>query len=168
MRRSKYPSLGILSAFERWVSGGASDERYISEDDFYPEVQKTYDGITSRIYSQRLFHLEKKQFIWRNHQGHLRISALGRKTLLIASVDDITFHNKNVDGYKRLIIFDIPERQRSARDILRRKLKEFECVVIQRSVYLTPYQCEKEIEEVARILHVDRHVSIFKLAKKEK
>lgn len=46
----------------------------------------------------------------------------------------------------RMILFDIPETRKRSRDALRRKLKELGCCELQKSVFIWPYDCRKEIE----------------------
>ena len=48
----------------------------------------------------------------------------------------------------RLFIFDIPEKVRVSRDLLRGKLKELGLYNIQRSVFVYPYDCREELEMV--------------------
>src|SRR3989344_567134 len=62
------------------------------------------------------------------------------------------------DGKWRLILFDIPEIKRRSRDALRRKLKELGCYELQKSVFLWPYDCKKEIEFVIHFFNLKSFV----------
>jgi DNA-binding transcriptional regulator PaaX len=95
--------------------------------------------------------------------GSLHLAQKGQQRALLRSLTAIVLRNKKTDGRDRLIIFDIPEKQRSARDVLRRKLREFECQQLQRSVYITPYVCEDELHEITRILKITPHVHVLKV-----
>jgi hypothetical protein len=53
------------------------------------------------------------------------------------------------DGKWRMFVFDIPEEMHSRRDTLRRKLKDLGLYNIQRSVFVYPFDCRKELEFVA-------------------
>ena len=44
-----------------------------------------------------------------------------------------------------MIIFDIPEKKKSAREALRDKLKDLGFAKLQDSVWITPFPCENEI-----------------------
>lgn len=50
------------------------------------------------------------------------------------------------DGKWRLIIFDIEEGKKVAREFFRSKLKSLGFYQLQKSVYIYPYPCRKEIE----------------------
>lgn len=65
------------------------------------------------------------------------------------------------DGKWRLIIFDIPETTRAIRDVLRGKLREWNCYKIQQSVFVYPFSCEKEIIAINKILEIEPCVKIF-------
>lgn len=49
------------------------------------------------------------------------------------------------DGIWRIIIWDIPEKKRSTRDVIRRKLRDLKFARIQRSTWITPLPCRDEI-----------------------
>lgn len=75
----------------------------------------------------------------------IEITDRGRKELRIYQLGEIMFEKKKSDGYWRIIFFDIPERQKIAREALRRKLVEWGLYPIQRSVYVSLYPCEEEV-----------------------
>lgn len=52
---------------------------------------------------------------------------------------------KKWDGLWRLVLFDIPEKKRAFRDILRDHLKKIGFRELQQSVFIFPFPCEKEI-----------------------
>ena len=163
MRRSKYPSLGILEALERLSYDKIPDEpkKSVSREDLFQKLQAS--GIKSRIFSKRISSLATRGLLKRTKTGLLQLTKKGEDFLSIEDVDQVVFKNKKTDGYRRLIMFDIPEERRSARDILRHKLKEFECRQLQKSVYLTPYVCEDEILEIAKILRIQDNINVFKI-----
>lgn len=53
---------------------------------------------------------------------------------------------KRWDQKWRLIIFDIPEKTRVKREAFRGKLKEFGFYQLQKSIWVYPYPCEREIK----------------------
>lgn len=60
------------------------------------------------------------------------------------------------DGKWRLFIFDIPEKSRLARDLLRRKLKDLGMYNIQRSVFAYPYDCRTELDFLGKHYGIER------------
>lgn len=59
----------------------------------------------------------------------------------------------------RIILFDIPEDQKSNRDNLTKKLKNMRFVQLQRSVWVHPYDCREEIEHICKLYSVSRYVT---------
>ncbi len=53
---------------------------------------------------------------------------------------------KRWDGKWRVVIFDVFERRRKVRELLRRELEEFGFKHLQDSVWVTPHECEEYIE----------------------
>ncbi len=50
------------------------------------------------------------------------------------------------DGVWKLVIFDIPEKQKKVRAVLRAKLKQLHFKKWQNSIYISPYALEADIE----------------------
>lgn len=61
----------------------------------------------------------------------------------------------------RVVIFDIPERRKRAREALREKLKALGFKELQKSVFLHPYPCEDEINFIAEFFHIRPHVRLL-------
>lgn len=53
------------------------------------------------------------------------------------------------DGFWRLVIFDIPEDKKTVREGLRSRLRHYGFYPLQKSVFVYPYACEKEIDGLA-------------------
>lgn len=65
----------------------------------------------------------------------------------------------------RIIMFDIPEKLRRLRDSLRLHFKEIGLTELQKSVFVFPYPCSKEIEFILEFYNAKKHVR-FVLAEK--
>ena len=82
-----------------------------------------------------------------------------KNRVLKYKLDDIKIKNTNKwDGLWRIVIFDIPERQKRARDALSLKLKEIGMLPIQKSVFASPYECKNEIDFISEIFSVKPYV----------
>ncbi|HCM38206.1 MAG: PaaX domain protein [Candidatus Gottesmanbacteria bacterium GW2011_GWB1_43_11] len=53
--------------------------------------------------------------------------------------------SRHWDGKWRLVIYDISKFKRKQQEALRRMLKKLKLLQLQKSVYLTPYPCDNEI-----------------------
>jgi DNA-binding transcriptional regulator PaaX len=70
------------------------------------------------------------------------------------------------DGKWRVLIFDIPDKSfKTAREILRRKLKEWSFYPLQKSVWVCPWPCEDELRLIAELYEVAPYVNIMVVEK---
>lgn len=98
-----------------------------------------------------------------NGEIKIVLDKLGRKYELIYRFDTLQLNKGNKwDGRWRMVMFDIPDYNKKARDALRNKLRILGLHTIQESVFLTPYECEKEIDFICSVFDISRnHVLIF-------
>lgn len=107
-----------------------------------------------RLEKQKLVNLEEKD-------GELWVTfrKKGKELLLKYKLDELEIAKpKRWDKKWRIVIFDIPEKKRLARDVLREKLKELGFYRLQRSVFVHPYDCEREIELIKKVYEVEPFV----------
>ena len=89
----------------------------------------------------------------------------GKKIFLRFNYEKMNIEKPKIwDRNFRMIIFDIPESRRVARDSLREKMKELGCVKFNDSVWVYPYPCQKEINFIANYWNIGKYVH-FALAK---
>jgi len=70
----------------------------------------------------------------------------GKLKILEFKIDDIKIAKPLLwDKKWRVVMFDIPEKRRSERNVLRAKLKEIGFKEIQKSVFIHPFPCLDEI-----------------------
>ncbi|MBI4034070.1 MAG: CRISPR-associated endonuclease Cas2 [Candidatus Brennerbacteria bacterium] len=62
------------------------------------------------------------------------------------------------DSKWRIVIFDIPESFKKAREALRFHLRQLGFYQLQKSVFIFPYQCENEIEFLVEVYGIRQHV----------
>lgn len=55
----------------------------------------------------------------------------------------------------RMVIFDIPDRKKTERDILREKLERLGFLKLQESVYVFPFECGNEIEALKKMYLIE-------------
>ncbi|MBI1971607.1 MAG: hypothetical protein HYS52_02060 [Candidatus Wildermuthbacteria bacterium] len=68
---------------------------------------------------------------------------------------------KTWDRKWHLLIFDIPEKRRAARDALRNFLGHLGCYQFQKSAFLHPFNFENEIDLLADMFHIQKYVTCF-------
>jgi len=96
----------------------------------------------------------------------VELSEKGKKKVQQITIDDLK--NKKPeqwDGVWRVVIFDIPERQKYGRAALREKMKDLGFYQLQKSVWAFPYDCEKEIELLANFFEIYDYVNFIEAKK---
>lgn len=68
------------------------------------------------------------------------------------------------DGRWRVVIFDIPDRFKKAREALRKKLRDLGFIKLQESVFVLPYECEDEINFITEVFLIRSFVRFMKVA----
>lgn len=112
--------------------------------------------------------LRKQKLICIKQVGNDHIISLtnqGNKVFLRFNYENLEIKQKKIwDRNFRMIIFDIPETKRNARDSLREKIKELGLVKFNDSVWVYPYPCQREIDFIANYWGIGKYVH-FALAK---
>jgi DNA-binding transcriptional regulator PaaX len=132
-------------------------------------------GIKSYIRNKRfekekflrdLKNLQKRELI--NYEelesGEIKITLTkkGEEKALVYKLDEIKLNKpKKWDGKWRLIMFDIPHFHKKSRDALRAKLNDLKFYPLQKSVFITPYPCEEEIDFIASIFDIRKYILIL-------
>lgn len=87
------------------------------------------------------------------------------KTLSLLG-DSINFKKpKHWDGKWRIVLFDIPEKDRVFRDILRAHLYKLNFFKLQHSVFVSPYSFEKPIMELISLYLASPYVRVITATK---
>ena len=91
----------------------------------------------------------------------VKISDKGKRKLLKYKIDDLTLVKKRWDKKWRIIIYDVDESKKYLRDIFQLMLRKLEFLQLQKSVYMTPYPCENEIEYLRQVYDIGKDVVIL-------
>ncbi|MBI2033657.1 MAG: hypothetical protein HYT13_01005 [Candidatus Liptonbacteria bacterium] len=92
----------------------------------------------------------------------VKITAEGRKYLKKFDIDNLILKRpEHWDKKWRVVIFDIAEKKKRAREALRQKLQELNFVRLQDSVWVTPFPCGDEIRFIREILGISFDVDII-------
>lgn len=122
--------------------------------------------ISKREVKRTLKNLEKKKIIsLKEADGELLVTfkEKGKELLLKYKIDELEIKKpKRWDGKWRIVIFDIPEKRKLAREVLRQKLKELGFRSIQKSVFVLPYECQREIELIKKVYEIEPFVCFIK------
>jgi len=125
------------------------------------EKQNQFDKseIDERIkYLRRIGYIKtfvenKERFVELVPRGFKKIKKINRKLKIVRP--------RIWDKKIRVVIFDIPEKYRSDRDVFRHELKNLSFLQIQKSVYAFPFPCTDEITELSKRLGIEKYVTVM-------
>ena len=141
---------------------------------FAPNAARAFDkpirlalkGLDKRSYQREmqrtLVYMRRQGLVRGDYEHGFSITEKGTRRLIESEKDisKITIDTpKSWDNKWRLLLYDIPERSKNSRDRFSSKLKNLGFVQLQRSVWVFPYNCEKEILKISVILEIDKYVT---------
>ena len=133
------------------------------------QVRKEWKNIDQRNFNRSIRTLAKEKLIEQQNlpdgSFKLVLTSGGKKQAKLLNFfgSAITFKKpKHWDGKWRVLLFDIPEKDRLFRDILRGHLYDLKFRKLQHSVFVSPYPCEKSILELSALYSAERYVRVIK------
>jgi len=88
----------------------------------------------------------------------VKLTEKGKVRALNVKLNEIKNKNQKWDGKWRMVAFDIPNKFKKGRDALRQKLNKIGFHKLQESVFITPYNCKKEIEILVKFFRLEKYV----------
>lgn len=145
--------LGIAKYYlKRWWEKGGP---YVPPEADEEQVRLSIYNLKRRKYIQ--FKPTKKKKVFR-----IELTNKGKKFFDKISLDDLSIvAPKRWDGQWRFFLFDIPEKRKNSREILRDKLKGFNFFRFQKSVWVHPFECENELNLICDYLGITHHTMTF-------
>lgn len=135
---------------------------------FYPSLSRPYHPLTINILTLlskkeevsflEIFKLVGKNLSYKEFYNAMyrletaelieKLKGNGKLSAKITEDGKILLMRKNPekDGVWKIVIFDIPEKHKKVRNILRAKLKQLHFKKWQNSIWISPYILDKEIE----------------------
>lgn len=135
-------------------------------------VVKAWKDINKKDLGRIIKRLEKQEMITMQEMADSKMKMVitdkGKKRLLEYDFENIELKHKKRDGMWRLVIFDIPEEKRNARDVFRRKLLQLNFIRLQDSVFASAYPCKSEIDFLCHYLDISDFITLVSLNKIER
>jgi len=137
-----FPGLGIIyREYKRWQN---FEKRRLRET-------------VRRLYNQKFVKVVEK-----DGQLLLELTEKGKTKVLNYKIDEMEIKKPiKWDGLWRVVIFDIPENKRMARDMLRKKLRQLGFYKLQKSVFVHPFPCRDEICFIKEVLKIGPYLTFL-------
>lgn len=93
-------------------------------------------------------------------QDRLVLTEQGKRRLVTAAFGSETIRRpKHWDGKWRVVIFDIPEKKKVVREVVRDALRRLGFRKLQKSVWIHPFPCERVIADLAHLYEGEKYIS---------
>lgn len=117
-------------------------------------VGKDWRNINRRNINRTMESLRERKLVTFKKRGKYFTPVLtpaGRKQADIYRMNRLRLSRPKVwDGKWRIVMFDIAEEDRDLRNFFRRQLKRLHFYELQKSVFVYPYPCKKQMEQLSK------------------
>lgn len=160
MNKSKSLPEYILLALEKSVDGYIRTEDFLYNPGFYAYDSGWQYPLKKSYLSVALKRLRENGFIDFIDSETLvfRLTNSGKDRALWIKMKE---EKSDWDGKWRLVIWDIPEKRRAVRDLLRSKLKELGFSQFQKSVWGSKKNCTKILREFVKQVGIEKWVMVI-------
>jgi len=127
------------------------------------EITKEWGNINRNNLNKSIKRLyESKLVKMRNNKdgtSTLVLTLNGKRKALTYNAQNIKIRPmEKWDGKWRIVLFDIPEKSRKARDAIRHILKKSGFFEYQKSIFVHPFNCQDEISFVVEFFNMRQHI----------
>jgi len=130
------------------------------------QISKEWKAIDERRLRETIRALyESKMVDYKENDGRTLSVILtdnGKRRALTYDLENIKIKiPKKWDGLWRMVVFDIPESEKKARDVLAKKLKQMGFYPMQKSIFIHPFPCKDEVEFISEIFQIKPYVRLI-------
>lgn len=160
MYRKKSFSNFILLALEKTIDGYVRLEDLLSKPGYYAYWDGWDYPLKKSELARVLKRLRERGFVELIDDKALtiRLTDQGKDKALLAKLE---MEDGKWDGKWRVVMFDIPEKRRAARDLLRSNLKGWGFVPWQQSVWVTKKNCAKQLRDYIKSVGIKDWVMVL-------
>ncbi len=150
----------ILLALEKAVDGYVRFEDFAYNPGFYAYGSGWDFPLKKSSLAQGLKRLRENGLVdfIDDEKLLVRLTDQGREKAVLAK---IKFDDQKWDRKWRLVIFDIPEKRRAVRDLLRSKLKQWDFLHLQQSVWASKKDCTKALRGFIKSVGIEDWVMVI-------
>lgn len=140
-----------------------------------PQIVQALDKPTSKLIDhlddrakqrevERLVRYMKRQGLIRGDYEHgLQVTEKAARRLRSQPYKFDIERPRQWDKHWRMVLYDIPEKQKAARNEVSKQLREVGFWQLQRSVWIFPYSCREEIAKLAVQHRVDQFITYIEI-----
>lgn len=129
-------------------------------------IVKTKSKLTEQQFRQAFSRLERDGLLLKEGRGKWRIAKSGKaaiRKILTTIGRRTTYPQPSTEPASTIVIFDIPEKKRDKRTLVRAELRALEFKPLQKSVWIGNTGLPKECISYFRAIQVLRYIHIFSI-----
>jgi len=158
---------GTLLTFSLVAPNLAQLLKLLEEKPSQEEWKKFNLGYLKRTL-ERLNKQKLIEIIPQKNKTVVKITEAGKTKILRYALEELTIEKQMPwDKKWRIVLYDIPNQSSVNRDHLRKILKNLGFLEIQKSVYLTPFPCEDQINFLRSIFGLNKYIKLITAEKIE-
>lgn len=148
----------VLLALEKTVDGYVRLEDFLYNTHIYA---KGYDRpLKKASFAQALRRLREKGYVEYINETEILIK-LTDEGRIQALWEKVSQMEQEWDGKWRIVAFDIPEIHNLTRDLFRRRLKDLNFKMLQKSIWFSKADCTDLLRDYIRDLGISKWVSVL-------
>jgi len=125
----------------------------------FREFGKEWENINRQYLYRILREFKYERLVdWREQEdGSIKVilTEKGEQWALHFNIEEMKIKKQDAwDGKWRVVLYDVPEKRKKAREALRKKLKELGFYEFQKSIFLHPFPCREEIDFIVEFFEV--------------
>ena len=141
-----------LTKYDEWKRVYSGSFNLKSLEHYFPShIERAVAGLLRKGWVEK---------VETNKGTMVKITKFGQMQILQYDLEKMALNKDRWDGKWRIIFFDIIELDRKKRNNLRKYLRKLGLYPMQESVYVSPYDCDREIQYLREILDVPHSVKI--------
>lgn len=168
-KRKNYRRLGkiqqkILLLLSAGLATGLN-QNPMKQELIFEKLEEEWEKVSAQTVNRSIRALYEARFIHKKIHSYgnaeITLSTDGSKWVMVNNLDKLSIQKpKKWDGYFWVVLFDIPEKRKRIRDALRFHLKKIGFYELQKSVFVFPFQCMKEIKFLAEYYNIRKHIRV--------
>ncbi len=136
----------------------------------WEQLQKEWAKFNFSKLRRNLLRLQEQnlvEIVNQDGQEVIKLTQKGRTKYLKFKLEKLSLKGKPWDSKWRLVIYDIEKLKKHQQESFRGILKRMNFLLLQKSVYLTPYKCQEEIEYLREYFNLGKEVLYLEVSKLE-
>ncbi len=116
----------------------------------------------TREVMRAIYYMKSRGYLAGDYEHGLELTAKAKRRLRRIDLENAAIvPSKRWDHVWRIVIYDIPEVRAGARQMVASYLRNIGCFQLQKSTWITPFECREAIEAIAMHAECEEYITYF-------